>query len=252
MKYFTKEWIEMLQHTHFHLSLIEDKRAENFSEAYFNELYNESLKESAALLRDASDLLATEKPCMDVVPYNKEKYLAVFAQDFERQIQQFEECIPDYILNQIADIRVFVLKHATKEVISAIAKHCEEMKNVAHNMGCNYCNEFKEIFSDTEKKKVQKIAFHDCEITEVENHDNILTIHFDHEDGFSGIDAVKLFNINIIEKEVDLRGAIWLYEEIYKCDWGYELHVLLLNGGEKYFTVQFEDMAFFDKGKEIV
>jgi len=39
MKYFTKEWYELCQKTSFHLLLEEEKRAETFSEEYFQLLY---------------------------------------------------------------------------------------------------------------------------------------------------------------------------------------------------------------------
>lgn len=45
MKNFTKEWYELSQKMSAHLPLEEDQEAANFSEEYFNRIYNQKLKE---------------------------------------------------------------------------------------------------------------------------------------------------------------------------------------------------------------
>ena len=49
MKYFTKEWSELLGKTHWHEGLKEDNRAAVYSEEYFVELYNKELDKHLAL-----------------------------------------------------------------------------------------------------------------------------------------------------------------------------------------------------------
>ena len=71
-------------------------------------------------------------------------------------------------------------------------------------------------------------------------------IELDSSGGFTNIDKVIFKNYSILEKQGDLQGAVWLYQEIYPNNVGNEYHALVIrNDGElAYLTVVASDIEF--------
>ncbi|MFE6078240.1 DUF4085 family protein [Paenibacillus sp. NPDC057886] len=76
---------------------------------------------------------------------------------------------------------------------------------------------------------LRRVQFHDCTVTELLTGDEVV-IRFDTRGGFTNINKVTLVAPEIIKQEGEIAGSYWLYQELYRIDNGYELHVLF--GGE--------------------
>lgn len=159
MKYFTKDWYELCQKTSEHLSLEESKEAQQFSEEYYQELYQQRLndflldeKEDAHTSFDDyypkevdSELLEgmieeeikefkicylaereEAKQYYEPEPYDSEKSTEKFRELFLSDIEHYKKILPQEILNDIADIRVFSLDKATTDIIQRVETFCEE------------------------------------------------------------------------------------------------------------------------------
>ena len=61
MKYFTKEWFVLCQKTSFHLNLMEEQKAEIFSEEYFQQLYTSELMDWLTLREEMYTMILIKK-----------------------------------------------------------------------------------------------------------------------------------------------------------------------------------------------
>ncbi|MFJ7648448.1 DUF4085 family protein [Lysinibacillus sp. NPDC097279] len=229
MKYFTKEWYELCQKTSFHLNLEEEKQAETFSEEYFQQLFNYELNNWLELQEEISSILATNDDHNEYEPFNRNLAIKQFHDGFIYNQHRLQNDLPETILKQIADIRVFALYKATRKVINALTKFCEQNERSVTATGAAYRKYFKEASLSFEKDIVEHFGFHDCTITKSVQHDMSLTLYLDNSGGFTNIEEVTFENYKVIKQEGLLEDSWWLYNEIYKENDKYEFHVLLQN-----------------------
>ncbi|MGE7839279.1 DUF4085 family protein [Lysinibacillus sp. NPDC093712] len=228
MKYFTKEWYELCQKTSFYLNLEEEKQAETFSEEYFQQLYNNELNSWLELQEEISSILeSNDDDQNEYEPFNKNLAIKQFHDGFIYNKHRLKNELPETILNQIADIRVFALYKATRTVISAVTKFSEENERSVTATSAEYRKYFKEASSSFEKDIVENFGFHDCTIIKSVQHDRSLTLHLDNTGGFTDIEEVTFENYQIIKQDGLLEDSWWLYNEVYKVNDNYEFHVLL-------------------------
>ncbi|MFJ8459026.1 DUF4085 family protein [Lysinibacillus xylanilyticus] len=234
MKYFTKEWHELCQKNNIHLHLEEEKQAETFSEEYFQQLYHielnswltvqeEILKSNETAIRD-NDNNSYE-------PFNKEKGIEQFHDIFIHNLMYLKKQLPETIVKQIADIRVFTLDKATRNVINAVTQFCEENDGIVTTVIEDYKRYIKENSTLLDIEIDGGFSFHDCKIIKSIKNDKSLKLLLDNKAGYTNtnIDEVIFENFNIIKQDDLLEDSWWLYEEIYKVNDNYEFHVLLLN-----------------------
>ncbi|URZ01684.1 DUF4085 family protein [Clostridium felsineum] len=82
--------------------------------------------------------------------------------------------------------------------------------------------------------------------------DKFLVLFFDNNSKFTNIEKVIFKNYNIIKQDRSLENSWWIYDEIYKVNDKYELHVLLQNKNKDFieFTSLTEYIEFYkDKNK---
>lgn len=239
MNYFTKEWYELCQNTSLHYSLEEEKQAETYSEEYFQQLYHNKLKE----LSDSQQQIASN--IVGIEQFDREKVSEQF-HDFINHKEYIEKALPTEILKEIADIRVFMLGKASLQVIKAVTQFCEENSKSMQRTLEEYRNYYKESSKSFDKKVVDNINFHDCYITNINQTEKALTILFDNSGGFTDIDEVIFENYKVIKQDGLLQNTWWLYDEIYKVNDKYELHVLLQNKNMDLleFIIYFENIVF--------
>ncbi len=234
MHYFTKEWYELCQKTSAHLGLEEDEKAESFSEEYFQELYNRKLKELQMIHEEIAPKIVAEN----------------FNQSIFHNQQRIKNILPEAILEKIADIRVFILCKATRQVIVDVTHFCDENRKLMMKTIEDYQKYYKKALEIFDTSVVEKINFHDCTVIGVEQTENDLTFLFDNSGGFTNITTMHLKNYEIVKQDALLQNSWWLYHEIYKTNGKYELHVLLLNKdkglseGLIEFTVSAEHISF--------
>ncbi|AWE07637.1 hypothetical protein DCE79_09685 [Lysinibacillus sp. 2017] len=236
MKYFTKEWFELCQKTSFHLNLVEEQKAELFSEEYFQQLYNSELMDWLTLREE-----------METIAFNKEEATEEFHNAFIVNHVILKKKLPETILQQIADLRVFALYKATHKVINAVTKFCEENKRSVTTIGENYRRYYKEASISFDKDIVEDFRFHDCTIIKSVQNDTNLTLLLDNTGGFTDVDEVTFENFHIIKQDGLLENSWWLYEEVYKVNDNYEFHVLLENGEMELidFIISAERVSFY-------
>lgn len=70
-----------------------------------------------------------------------------------------------------------------------------------------------------------RVQYHDCTVTELLTMDEVV-IRFDTRGGFTNINKLTLVAPEIIKQDGGIVGSYWLYQELYRIDNGYELHVL--------------------------
>jgi hypothetical protein len=252
MKYFTKEWYELCQKTSFHLLLEEEKQAETFSEEYFQQLYHTELNSWLHLQEEVATLMKNETVNTDdneYEPFNKHKITQQFHEGFIYNQEDLKKGLPDTILKQIADIRVFALNKASSSVIKAVTEYCEDNETSVNTTGENYGRYIEEASNTLDKEIVEKFEFHDCTILKSVQDDRSLTLLLDNTGGFTNINEVTFENFHIIKQEDLLEDSWWLYEEIYKVNDKYEFHVLLQNKemGLIEFIVSAEQVSFKSK-----
>lgn len=230
MNYFTKEWYELCQKTSFHLLLEEDEQAETFSEEYFQQVYNSELTSWIDLQEEIASIMENDLAnTNEIEPFNRQQVIEQFHEGFIYNQEHLKKGLPETLINQIADLRVFALNKATSKVINAVTEFCAHNESVVSATSDNYRKYYKDASRSFEKEIDEHFRFHDCTITKSVQHDKSLTLYLDNSGGFTNIDEVTFENFNILKQDGLLENAWWLYEEIYKVNDKYEFHVLLQN-----------------------
>ncbi|TCJ01409.1 DUF4085 family protein [Cytobacillus praedii] len=251
MKYFTKDWYELCQKTSFHLPLEEEKQAETFSEDYFKQLYNTELISWLDLQEEVASIMETAETGNrddhnENTPFNREQEIEQFHESFLFNQACLKEELPETIVKEIADIRVFALNKATRSVINAVTNFCENNERSVAATSEEYRRYFKEASHAFDNKIVKNFGFHDCTIIKSVQNGKSLTLHLDHTGGFTNINEVTFENCTIIKQDDLLEDSWWLYEEIYKVNDKYEFHVLLQNSkmGLIDFIISADQVSF--------
>lgn len=266
MRYRTKEWYELCQRTGLHFGMRVHRGAYELDEALFLRRYKRKEKEYVEFQREMYNTdprFLLEQNGHVVVPAEKffsgnevseddKKVYQMPAEERERiekliadydvrptfdelqhriafkEMQEWDykhqkERLPKEIYEQIADIRVFTLGYCTREVMLQLkkqsAKNRREMERVS--------NEYREaiLAQDIPDEIRSRVQFHDCTVTELLTGDEVV-IRFDTRGGFTNINKLALVAPEIIKQEGEIVGSYWLYQELYRIDNGYELHVL--------------------------
>lgn len=233
MNYFTKEWYELCQKTSAHLLLEEAEEIESFSEEYFQKLYNKKLTEWLILQEEVAsyreEYESRKEYYIPSEPFDREKASKEFYEGFVYSQERIKKTLPEEILEKIADIRVYTLDKASREVIKAVTQFCEDNEKSVKRTTEEYQKYYKKALKSFDRNIVKNINFHDCTIVDVKQMEQSLSILFDNSGGFTDIDEVKFENYKIIKQDALLQNLWWLYDEIYKIKDRYELHVLLQN-----------------------
>ena len=124
----------------FPLLLEEEKQAETFTEEYFQQLYNSELNNWLNLQEEVDSIIKNNETVNtddnnEYEPFNRDKAIEQFHEGFIYNQEQLKKELPETILKQIADIRVFALNKATCMVINAVTKFCENNEKVCDRQG---------------------------------------------------------------------------------------------------------------------
>ena len=244
MNYFTKGWYELCQKTSAHLLLVEEEEAESFSEEYFQQLYNQKLSE----LLDLEEEVVAREAEKESIPYeqfDREKVSKQIYKTFIYRQEYINKILPEDILKKIADIRVFILNKASRQVINAVTQYCEDNRKLVKRTVEEYGVYCEKSLESVGRDMVKNISFHDCTIIDIKQTEYCLTILFDNSGSFTDIDEMQFENYKIIKQDSLMQNLTWLYDEIYKTNGKYELHVLLCNNMDLVeFIVSAEQISF--------
>ncbi|NMO94934.1 DUF4085 family protein [Paenibacillus lemnae] len=241
----TKEWYETMQKTDLHLLLKVSKKAEVFSEEYFQKLYNSEEKVWLQLQEDVSKV-----EFEDVVPdevqavFDPEQEKKNFKQVLQHNVRHLTKSLPDDILHQVADIRVLALNRASADVKKQITAYCKANKQTVQSTAAAYWKEYKNNFKKGEPSFAEQFHFHDCKVVSSRRKGKDLVLTLDHSGGFTAISEITFKNCSILKQDTPLHGAWWLYDEIYTTKDGYEIHVLLQKKQLIDFVMTVSDVMF--------
>lgn len=280
MKYMTKDWYETAQKTSFHLSLRISKNAEVFSEVYFKELYKSEEKAWLRLQEDDSKVqfediypdefqaeYADGRPLepsefeeakkeyfkmreqarlnfLNTPYFDPEQEKNNFKRSFRYNVKHLRENLPDKILRKIADIRVLALNRASADIKKEITAYCKANERAVESATKAYWNEYKKNFKSAEPAFAENFNFHDCIVVSCRKKGKDIVLTLDNSGGFTDINQIIFKNCSIIKQDTQLHGAWWLYNEIYKTNDGYEIHVLLLKNELIDFIIIVTDVEY--------
>ncbi|WP_313799016.1 DUF4085 family protein [Cytobacillus sp.] len=210
------------------------------------------LQEEVASITEATETGNRENP-NEYVPYNREKAIKQFHETFLYKQACLKKELPEAIVNEIADMRVLALNKATRSVIDAVTKFCEDNERSVAATSEDYRKYFKEASLSFDNEMVENFGFHDCTIIKSVQNGKSLTLHIDYTGGFTNIDEVTFENCTIIKQDDCLEGSWWLYEEIYQVNDKYEFHILLQNSkmGLTDFIISADQVSFKSNKKHL-
>lgn len=236
MRYLTKEWYQDMQDSDLHVLLRVDDRAEVFSEAYFQELYQACEEKWLAGRAKICEILK--------VPFNVEDERGNYQSALRLNKERFQERLTQHILCQVADIRVLALGYCTQAVRDKIASYSEsKRKSVEQTMSQCLAYE-RSLFAGADASLLDDFSFHDERVISSQKVGADWLIDFGEcVEGYSPVRYIHFKNATVRKQEKCLCGAFWLYEELYKTENGYEVHILLDKDGLVEFTLTCEDIV---------
>ncbi len=260
MRYCTKEWYWTMQNTDIHLLLRVNKKAETFSEDFYRKLYAKKLDERLKIDKGCSEVKADEiifeeefenkedfeQALREYKPpvFDPEQTKCEFAAQHRREIKRLRQSLPKEILDKTADVRVLVLDVASAEVKRLITAFCKENeRKVQHAFKELHKAEKRDFGCEENMPEFCRESLHDCTVTSCHIKGKDLVLDIDYHGGFTNAVNVIFKNAEVVEREERLAGAVWLYDEVYKCERGLEIHALLWRngGGLRYLTVRCAD-----------
>ena len=226
MKYLTKEWYKKMQASSLHILLKIDKRAEEYSEELYKEIYEIERQKYIKEQSRINDLLF--KITSNVKKNNQKlNYIENFNNIQKLTIEDLKKKLPQNIINEIKDIRVLALNYSSKKVYDLIKDYSKENEKYVDDKFKEYIKLEKATFKE-ELSDFFDNSYHDCYIKKVKNNGKNISINFI-TGGLTEKDTLILENGRIILDE-NIEESTWLYEEVYKINNKYELHILAIKG----------------------
>ncbi|MBU3129979.1 DUF4085 domain-containing protein [Clostridium tagluense] len=87
-----------------------------------------------------------------------------FKEVFIYNQEHIKKILPTEILRMIADIRVYVLDKASRQVIKDVTRFCEDNEKLVNRTITEYNNYYKKALKSFDKDMIENIHFHDCVI----------------------------------------------------------------------------------------
>jgi len=243
VKYLTKEWYWKRQHQIF-FDLKIEPRAKEFSEALYRELFEiEEKKWLDEYIEWNHWDGKMDHPAVVIA-------LEVRRKDFRKRqeidLRRARRVLSEELLSDIADLRVFQLGYVTKEVADKIEQYI------------SFCNResksIQEAFELTRKIVKEKnpvwldeFDFHDAKLRGAQMYGSDLFITLRPITFPKRERAVVFKNAKIIKQDDSLNASIWLYEEFYPINGGWEIHVLLWKDWEvNDLIITCDDVQYID------
>lgn len=289
MKYFTKEWYELMQNIHY-TEGFEALKDKDFTDEDIKDLYDKKLKEWIEEEKEAYDdkpdysdfyeileskefnptdwLFVDEKKKQVIEPSSKQEviehlkleekqamkeYIKRKPFDENKSEKEFNEfyksmlvandMLPKWVYEKV-DKRLIALGYLPQKVFNKLKE--QEIANKE-----KYDNIEKEAMNNLYSQNISEeiyanFNFHDEVIKSFKSKDGNYIMKVTHSDFIESYTVTVIFkDANIIEME-DLKfgKSIYLYDEIYKLDDGYEVHIMYEYDGLKYLTIKCSEIEF--------
>lgn len=154
-----------------------------------------------------------EKRCREEFRYIQETYKIIDA----------KEKLPNELIQQIADIRVYALGYCTKEVLSQLKNLSKKNEQKVNLISDDYSK--AQQAENIPQNLKESFGFHDCEVTELIVDRNVV-MRFNTRGGFTELNKITFLTSEIIKQEDHIVGSTWIYNELYRTEDGYEAHML--------------------------
>ena len=248
IKYLTKDWYNRMQHTDFHLLLKVNKKAEQFSEEFYQNVYTREKNKYIKEQSDFADYKKFKKIFLESIDDVKNIKEEEIQKEFERcqeemfnglsieeafdfrqnhMIEYLKSELPLNILDKVKDIRVLALNYASSEVYKLIKEYCKSNEKFVDDKFREYGRIEIEQFKNDSIEFLEE-SFHDTFMLDVKEYKNDLIIKIDNKNGFTNKTSIIFKNYNIVLDE-NIEKSWWMYNEIYKLDNTYEIHILAQN-----------------------
>lgn len=157
-------------------------------------------------------------------PFDEVKCKEEFSEIQEWRYKEAFYKLPDELSSHIADMRVFALGYCTREVLLELKQLSKE--NEKHMM--LVMDEYRQAqqAENIPEHIRSQLHFHDCRVTELTS-DKQIVMRLDTEGGFTNNNKVTFDAVDeIIRQDEHIVGSHWIYDELYRTDCGYEVHIL--------------------------
>ena len=171
MKFFTEEWYHNTLIAQMCFTIRKSGRASVLSDKFFEKLYKSEMAFYAKHLKRAAKFNRTS--------FDKMAAEAEFEQNYKDNLE-FVNTLPNEILDNIADIRVFALGTVSYEVADVLTRYCGKLNRICQSIQEKYedsLEEIAEIIGWTPINMLNMIS--DEKITCVEQSNGVLEISTD-------------------------------------------------------------------------
>ncbi|PRY82864.1 DUF4085 family protein [Alkalibacterium olivapovliticus] len=163
-------------------------------------------------------------------PFDEEKCREHFKFIHELKIKETADKLSPELYQQILDIRLFSLGYCTKNMKKQLKAFSKENENEMNRI-------FKEYMKVQEEESIphiikERFGFHDCETIDFIVGKNNVVLLLDTSGGFTDFNEITFVASKIIKQKGQIVGSICLYEELYRIEDGYEVHMLFTGDGE--------------------
>ncbi|NLV98287.1 MAG: DUF4085 family protein [Clostridiaceae bacterium] len=250
MKYLTKEWYRKSNLTDLHFDLAILDEAADQDDELFASLYKDEeeqfiqdereeydydprnlfAEDSFDQESDLLDFLAEEEFIEQLIEsfdkrpaFSAEKTKELFAEIYQASLDAAKENLPPEIYSQIADPRVFALGFCSDEIYNLVRDF--SISNNRESMQVLEDYEDMMRLQNIPRQLRQRFGFHDCKITGWLSQGKDLVLTLDTEDGFTSDNRITFLDVTVLLDENIVR-LYWIYDELYKTENGYEVHIL--------------------------
>lgn len=178
--------------------------------------------------REREELRANWEPYF----YDEAEERARFEEVWREQMEALRNDLPEEILAKVADLRVLALGMAAPEVKREIRRFERERERRVANSLREYQRQYDALCARHPGSFPERFHFHDDVIEDVRRRGENLIVRLSHERWRTqehGVDRITFVRCEVLRWDAALRGADWLYEEIYEAAPGWEIHVLAIS-----------------------
>lgn len=286
MIYLTKEWYDICQQTGLHFGMRAHKGTVRKDEELYQRLYKRKEREFIKTEREiynvdprfmleiygsvfvradkffSGDEICDEDKLIYDMPAEEKERITKLIEEYEsRPPFDVDKCrvkfntrqeyilsdkadkLPKELYCQIADHRVFALGYCTKEILKQLKRCSIENKKRVQNVLYDYTK--AQLAQGISEELRKRFRFHDC-VVESYKVDKDIVIRFVKNSGLSEHNKIVFRDAKIIKQEKPLEGSIWLYEELYCSQYGYEAHMLLTSDSVHEITISCKDIIIDD------
>ena len=174
------------------------------------------------------------------LPFDIEASKDMFKKIHLSDVESIQGLMPQVVLDEIADVRVFVLGYTTERILKKLKKIAKEAHKAIEATLKAYHKAMDKENIPTSLK--DNFGFHDYQVKKViqEDHNFILYLECDaHNPRY----IVTFVNAEVIKQETHLVGTFWVHQELYKKDKGYEVHLLMGEASYFDFVLRVDDIV---------